>query len=142
MSHDNQYIDERSLRLRLKELTAPFHKELESTPIAIRLASGAIGREEYGLYLEKVAALHQTLEPLFTAMGEWKAYGINPLQRTRLQLLNNDLCALGKEIPLKREIQPLDIPLNFATTVGMMYVLEGSTMGGQVTITFFHAHPQ
>jgi heme oxygenase (biliverdin-IX-beta and delta-forming) len=132
MSHDNQQIDEASLRRRLKKLSAPFHTELESTPIAIRLASGTIEQEEYGLYLERVAALHQTLEPLFTAMNEWKAYGIDPLQRTRLQLLNNDLCALGKEIPLQREIQPFDIPLNFATAVGMMYVLEGSTMGGQV----------
>lgn len=132
MSHDNQHISEGSLRRRLKELTAPFHMELESAPIAVRLASGTIGREEYGLYLERVAALHQTLEPLFAAMGEWKAYGIDPLQRTRIQLLNNDLYALGKDIPLQREIQPLDIPLNFATAVGMMYVLEGSTMGGQV----------
>lgn len=134
MTHNNQHINGQSLRRRLKELTFPFHTELESTPIAIRLASGTIEREEYGLYLQRVAALHQMLEPLFASMDEWKAYGIDPLQRTRINLLNHDLSALGDVIALQKDISPLAIPLNFATAVGMMYVLEGSTMGGQVLV--------
>lgn len=134
MSYDNKHIAGGSLRRRLKELTLPFHSELESTPIAVRLASGTIGREEYGLYLERVAVLHQTLEPLFAKMANYKEYGIDPLQRTRLHLLNSDLSALGRVIPLQRDTVSLDIELNFATAVGMMYVLEGSTMGGQVLV--------
>lgn len=132
MSLNNQHTNEASLRGRIKELTAPFHEELETTPIAIRLASGTIGRDEYGLYLERIAVLHHTLEPLFSTMNEWKKYGIDPIQRSRLHLLDNDLSALGKVIPNKRNIKQLDIPLNFATAVGMMYVLEGSTMGGRI----------
>lgn len=120
-----------TLRQRLKELTLPFHTELEKMPVAVTLADGSIEKEKYADYLTKIAAIHQTLEPLIVEMSEWKKYGIDPSQRLRLPLLQADLKALGRTNTLI-ESATLCSPWNFATAVGVMYVLEGSTMGGQI----------
>lgn len=120
-----------TLRQRLKELTLPFHTELEKMPIAVMLADGLIEKEKYADYLTKIAAIHQVLEPLIVGMSEWTHYEIDPSQRLRLPLLLADLEALGKTNILI-ESAVLDTPWNFATAVGAMYVLEGSTMGGQI----------
>lgn len=121
-----------TLRQRLKELTAPFHAELEKAPVAIALADGSISRKNYAIYLTKLVAIHQTLEPILIGMSEWEHYGINPALRTRVNLLKADLAALEEEIPHSESVAFIDIPRNFETAVGMMYVLEGSTMGGQI----------
>ncbi|MDD5158952.1 MAG: biliverdin-producing heme oxygenase [Sulfuricurvum sp.] len=121
-----------TLRQRLKELTAPFHAELEKTPVAIALAEGSITREDYAIYLTKLAAIHQTLEPILIGMREWAHYEINPALRTRFALLKADLAALEQEIPYTESTVFIDTPPTFETAIGMMYVLEGSTMGGQI----------
>ncbi len=121
-----------SLRQRLKELTAPFHAELEKMAIAIALAEGPVTRENYAIYLTKLAAIHQMVEPLIVAMGDWSLYGIDPAIRLRLPLLKADLEALDRPYILTDVTLPISMTWNFATAVGMMYVLEGSTMGGQV----------
>jgi heme oxygenase len=121
-----------SLRQRLKELTAPFHAELEKMPVAIALADGSIRREKYAIYLTKLAMIHQMFEPLIFDMSKWGHYGIDSALRLRLPLLKADLAALNQPYIFSEVTPSIEIAWSFATAVGMMYVLEGSTMGGQV----------
>lgn len=120
-----------SLRQRLKELTAPFHTELEKMAIAIALAEGSITRESYAIYLTRLAAIHQMFESRIVAMSDWSLYGIDPATRLRLPLLKADLEGLNFPCVIE-ETPSSDIEWSFETAIGMMYVLEGSTMGGQI----------
>ena len=127
--HLNNHAE--SLRQRLKALTEPFHTELEKMSIAIALADGSITRENYAIYLTKLASIHQMVESRMVAMSDWSRHGIDPTIRLRLRLLQADLDALNHPYIIE-EIPSNDIEWSFATAVGMMYVLEGSTMGGQI----------
>lgn len=117
-------------RQSLKTVTQPLHDALEKSPLAQSLASGTVNLSTYKTYLSKLYTLHAYCESEVAAFAEWGEYGIDPDQRRRLPMLIDDLNALG--------INPSDLPLSFhwnhtwdfPTAVGVMYVLEGSTMGG------------
>ncbi|MDD2791008.1 MAG: biliverdin-producing heme oxygenase [Sulfurimonas sp.] len=121
-----------SLRTRLKILTKPFHDSLEATPLAIVLASGEISREQYISYLKALYILHKRVEPAICAMPEWENYLLDPHLHMRLDLLIADLEALGIFTESLTPNKILNTEDSFAKAIGMLYVLEGSTMGGKL----------
>jgi heme oxygenase len=123
--------NDNSLRSKLKLLTKPFHDSLEIVPLAVELASSTVSKERYINYLKTLYAIHSKFENLIQNMDEWSSYSINPQQRSRLHLLEKDLNALGASTEkISLEID-LHINWSFPVAVGVFYVLEGSTMGGQ-----------
>lgn len=124
------HTDTPDFRQSLKIATQPLHDALEKSPLAQSLASGTVKLSAYKTYLSKLYTLHAYCESQIAAFAEWGNYGIDPDQRRRLPMLIDDLKALG--------IDPSNLPSSFdwnrrwdfPTAVGVMYVLEGSTMGG------------
>ncbi len=120
------------LRNRLKVLTKPFHDSLEATPLAISLASGNITKDKYISFLKDLYYLHKEVESKMCLMPEWSSYKLDPHQHTRADLLLADLAAFGVHVEdITSNITLID-EYSFAKIIGMLYVLEGSTMGGRV----------
>jgi heme oxygenase (biliverdin-IX-beta and delta-forming) len=131
MTHGDLIHSTFTLRDRLKRVTKPFHDQLENTAIARSLAEGSVSRSKYQRYLDHLAALHAHIEEKVQQFSQWKEYNIDITQRVRYPLLKEDLAALQSS-ESELSIPPLEVPWSFASAVGVMYVLEGSTMGGKI----------
>lgn len=117
-------------RQSLKIATQPLHDALEKSPLAQALASGTVKLSAYKAYLSKLYTLHAYCESKIAAFAEWGNYGIDPDQRRRLPMLIADLKALGVNTDSLPTTIEWNHPWDFPSAVGVMYVLEGSTMGG------------
>lgn len=115
----------------LKERTASMHRALEQLPLSVSLTSPAISRTDYEKYLLRMLPVVQDLEaniyPLLQPVVPDLA------QRRKLPLLLADLEYLQVETP-DTPARPLslaakDMSVPFA--MGIMYVMEGSTLGGR-----------
>jgi heme oxygenase (biliverdin-IX-beta and delta-forming) len=116
-------------RLRLE--TRPFHDSVEANPFNRSLTAGTVTAAETAQFLSRMygfvepyeAALHRHA----AAFGpEWQLE-----QRYRAHSIPDDLAALGYPATPPRcpRLPPLETR---AQLLGAMYVLEGSTLGGQV----------
>jgi heme oxygenase len=115
----------------LRSETAELHSALESLEISKAIISPAVSINDYVRYLRKMLAVNRDFEHhVFPLLAE-----ILPdiHQRKKSQWIESDLVRLGVAPPLLSP-QPVTasgprIDIHFA--LGMMYVLEGSTMGGR-----------
>lgn len=116
-------------RLRLE--TRPYHDAVEANPFNQALSAGRVTAAEtadflarmYG-FVEPYEAALRTHAPAFGP--EWQL-----AQRYRAPLILEDLARLG--YPAAPPLCPTMPPLHTrAQLLGAMYVLEGSTLGGQV----------
>lgn len=116
-----------SLRNLLHERTAPDHQALEDTPVMRAFAGGHPSVPEYLDYLARQHRLHAPLERALAAWlpPDWVA------QRLRKAAwLRRDLRALGvPDDAAEAEITPV---ASWAEALGVLYVLEGGTLGLQV----------
>jgi heme oxygenase len=116
-----------SLRSTLKERTAVVHRALESRPLMRLLADGVMSVDEYAEYLRRQHALHWPLED---RLPPWLPSEWVPQRLRKTAWLEGDLAALGERAaPAVAEIPAID---STAQAMGVMYVLEGSTLGLQV----------
>jgi heme oxygenase len=129
MTHSNSTQPTFSLREQLKTLTKPFHDQLENTVLARSLADGSVSRDRYERYLGHLLTLHSVIEEKIRHYPQWKEYNLDITQRVRYPLLQSDLTSLNAP-ESAASLPPLAVSWSFATAVGVMYVLEGSTMGG------------
>jgi heme oxygenase len=116
-------------RLRLE--TRPYHDAVEANSFNTALAAGTVTATETAQFL---ARLYGFMQPYETALRlhaadfgpEWQLD-----QRYRTPLILEDLARLGfpAEPPLCIAMPPLHTQ---AQLLGAMYVMEGSTLGGQV----------
>jgi heme oxygenase len=97
-------------------------------------------REQFSLedYTRTQTAFLGFFEPVESALGravDWSAVGIDMTTRNRAHLLRDDLIALGlsdstiASLPRCSSLAPMG---DLAGALGCLYVLEGSTLGGQV----------
>jgi heme oxygenase len=115
----------------LRKETRPFHDEVEQNSFNLALTSGTPTITDTAQFLAKMYGFVQPYEAQLrahaTAFGpEWQ---LN--QRYRAPLILEDLSRLGYAgtPPLCPALPPLNTR---AQLLGAMYVLEGSTLGGQV----------
>lgn len=132
MNVENLKTDESAIISFLNNLrtkTAESHKELEALPISKSIVDPKITIQEYALYLSLMHDVVQNLEeniyPILSGV-------ISDLcERKKAHLILNDLKNIGSE--KKQTFSPLknrsEISIPFA--MGMMYVVEGSTLGGR-----------
>ncbi|CAI6079303.1 biliverdin-producing heme oxygenase [Cohnella sp. JJ-181] len=119
----------------LKEDTAPQHKRAEQNKYAAAMLDRTMTLEQYREYIALFYGYVLPIERLFEARSEWSELGFDLAARLKSKLIEADLSALGwdartiKNIPLCPSLPDLS---TFPRVLGCMYVLEGSTLGGQM----------
>lgn len=118
---------------RLRTETRSCHDRIENNTVLKRLVLNTLTLPEYRRILETFYVFYRPLEERLFAYDDWTAELQMPL-RKKTPLLERDLGRLGggekdlKNIPLCSELPRLEGP---ARRLGCLYVLEGSTLGGQ-----------
>jgi len=114
---------------RIKHETLPQHKRLER---AFRILDPDLTREDYRYWLERLYGLHAGFEAV---IDPWAAaLDIDWTNRRKTPWLRRDLLSLGCReveldgIPICDALPDTDSP---GRVFGVLYVLEGSTLGGR-----------
>jgi len=115
---------EASLEAHLREATRAAHRQLDHHPLLAALMDPALTLEGYGRAL---AALHGAHGAVESVLAEFAPAALFP---RRLPDLASDLAALGVDpMPLTVAVPQ---PGDDAGRLGMLYVIEGSNLGGAV----------
>lgn len=112
----------------LKEQTAALHEEIE---LYLPVSDSAFDLHYYGEVLKKFARFFAVYEPhvqSILAGSSLKEFFEN---RRKLPLLQQDLKELALENPAPAHVD-LSYIHNLPTAIGSLYVIEGSTLGGQI----------
>lgn len=117
----------------LKEKTSAQHKQLESHPLLHQLTSPHLSIAVYTTILQKFYGFFYPLEQLISQYSP-EYYLEDFKERRKAQLLLQDLKQIDKN---NKEHAPdicQDLPLisNIDCAMGALYVMEGSTLGGQM----------
>lgn len=114
---------------RLKTETAQLHKETEDVSFGAKIMSGTLTPEEYAIIIEKNYILHALVEKALAAYAPLKQVeGLEADSRYKTNSLVADMNLLGKPLP---QLPAVNITINsLEEALGMMYVLEGATLGG------------
>jgi heme oxygenase len=127
--------DAGSLRARLRAETAHLHAQIEGV---VPLLRPSLDRGAYRAYLARLLGYLRPLEARLAAFGPaWQSHGLDFEERRKAGLLVADLGALGLtavELDLLPECTALPRLSSLDEAWGCLYVLEGSTLGGQVIL--------
>jgi heme oxygenase len=112
---------------RLRDATAADHAAVEET---VPLMSGTLTLDEYAACLQRLHGIVSAWEAHAAAVAP---PALQPLlaARRRTPLLERDLVCLGVKIPSEEHPNFLEVA-DEASIMGAMYVMEGSTLGGQL----------
>lgn len=113
----------------LKEATKKPHTDLESLPIASEMMNPNVTLEQYQKYL---LAMYQVINEVESQIFPQVNSVFSDLtQRSKSQLLASDLKEIGAfDLPKNQRI--FDITgKSVAFLIGLLYVVEGSTLGGR-----------
>lgn len=118
------------LMQRLKQETQALHTALEQTPLSAGLMRPDLTLATYSILLQKFYGYHAPLE---AALGrfDWNSLNFNFDERRKVSYLERDLALLGinpRYLPLCQQLPPL---YTIPQALGCLYVMEGSTLGGQ-----------
>jgi heme oxygenase (biliverdin-IX-beta and delta-forming) len=127
---DRDPYAERSARDRLRAATRDAHERAERVPVLTHLARGAIDEKRYGAMLTSLAALFSRWENEQREFLRHEAANAGWRYASRTEALRCDLRDLG----IATNILPgrLAYGHDRATSWGMLYVVEGSALGGQI----------
>ncbi len=120
---------------RLKNESAPHHDRVEANPYAKAIMAGTIDLPGYKQYLQLFYGYIAPLERLAEASDALAESGYELERRRKTPMLERDLQNLGlsreqlNTLPLCKELPDLSTP---GKLLGCFYVIEGSTMGGQM----------
>ena len=115
---------------RLKRATAPAHLRLEETVGRFGLAGG---RAAYARYLGRLLGFYEPLEPPLDRFLR-ELPGFDPASRRKAPLLQTDLAWLGVDARLLPRAEELPRVSTRAFALGVLYVIEGATLGGRVQL--------
>lgn len=124
-----------SLLARLRTDTREYHESLEARSPMRAIMDGTLTPEAYQDILQRFYGLHVPIEQHFVSRPEWHELNFDITPRLRVPLIRDDLRALGlhddtiNTLPHIQRLPPLE---TFPHILGCLYVLEGSTLGGQL----------
>lgn len=124
----------------LREHTASFHKQIEQNPYAKGIMDQSLSLDGYQAYLAKFYGFVEPIERAIASRPEWEAYDFRFAERTKADLIASDLRELGlsdADIAALPRCEELPDVSDFEGALGYLYVLEGSTLGGQVIMRQF-----
>lgn len=110
---------------RLREDTRGLHESVEA---ATDLERRCTSIEAYRDLLARTAAYLRVVEPSLADFA-WSEVGIDLAARRRLALVERDLAVLGDV--QEAAVPAVYAPRSLAEAIGVLYVLEGSTLGGR-----------
>lgn len=116
----------------LKEQTRTLHAEAESS---LALEKRLANQESYTRFLSRMLGYYTPMERLIARIADASDLGFDLVERQKTSLLRTDLAALGQTtsqiaaLPLCTRLPTIKIR---AHIFGCLYVLEGSTLGGQI----------
>ncbi len=116
----------------LRQATDAWHKSVEQLPISSLLLSRQVNLDNYADYL---IVLYGFVKEFEITVYPRVIQVIDDLDsRKKTELLVYDLLSLGiNPAEIKTNVEPTYIQdLNLASALGSMYVMEGSTLGGQL----------
>jgi heme oxygenase len=113
----------------LKESTATAHEALEQVPLMRALSAGGLSNGAYAEYLRRQHQLHAPLE---AGVRPWAPADWQSRRLVKTGWLDADLQALGVSHP-GRPAAVAQVG-SYPQALGVMYVLEGSTLGLQVVL--------
>ena len=116
----------------LRETTRVDHLQLETR---IDLLNRAWSPEFYRALLEKFHGFYAPLEPAIFNQQQWQNFNFSTASRCKTDWLHNDLrfCGLSEaQIAALPRCKYMERPESFAQALGCAYVVEGSTLGGQI----------
>lgn len=119
---------------RLRSATHPAHKALEELPVSRSIVQPDLRLDQYAHYLSLMLEVHRDIERnIFPLLNE-----IIPDLATRKKspLIEADLSYLQQPFPADAEapITALIPNPSVAFAMGILYVIEGSTLGGRVIL--------
>jgi heme oxygenase len=124
-----------SLRAQLKAETADLHAQIE---LVVPLLRPTLDRDSYRAYLARLIGYQRPLEARLAAFAPaWRDHGLDFEERRKAWRLVADLRALGLtavELSALPECAALPTLSSFDEAWGCLYVLEGSTLGGQIIL--------
>ncbi|WP_426757076.1 biliverdin-producing heme oxygenase [Myxococcus sp. Y35] len=126
--------------LRLKSETRPHH---ERTEALVRLLDADLTPSAYGHHLEALLGFYAPLEAKLASLGLDSVAGLSIQTRWKAHLLEADLRAFGHDArSLARLPRCEDLPAlpGVPEALGCLYVLEGSTLGGQLILRHLRRH--
>lgn len=118
----------------LKEETALLHQQLETSPLSMNLMSAEVSLQQYAAYLAAMKGVIEFTEAqLFPIVSKLIA---DKEERRKLISISEDLKALSSQvtIPSYPAFTPFQLPVSPAFAIGVIYVVEGSTLGGRVIL--------
>lgn len=130
MSAENLVPTEITFLDKLRNKTSESHKNLEAIPISKIVVDPSISTEDYALYLSLMHDVVSDYEKVIYPIVENVILDIS--ERKKADLILQDLKSIGEEKQkghafLKNHDQKYNLPF----ALGMLYVLEGSTLGGR-----------
>lgn len=117
---------------RLRTKTAPAHRALEELPISKAIVSPTVSRQDYAAYLNAMAdAVHDLETHIFPRVSSL----IPDLQeRRKLSLILEDLAFYGAPKSHFRQVFTTGENTSEAFAMGIVYVMEGSVLGGRMIL--------
>ena len=116
---------------RLKEATSTLHQELENLPISSSLLKSEITTDDYLKYLD---LMHDVIRDVETNVFPLLSSEIEYLeQRRKTKLIEQDFIRLSySKSDYTSIFKNLDKSTSTAFAFGVLYVIEGSSLGGRV----------
>jgi heme oxygenase len=119
----------------IKQATSMHHDQIEKNTLTKAIIQNTITQDQYTLLLSKFYGFHKACEPLLSADNVWQGYQFNIEQRRKTLLIAKDLKFLGfneAQIAQLKTCSKIPQLKTAAQKIGFLYVIEGSTLGGQV----------
>lgn len=138
-SADVNVISTETILDKLRRETRPAHKQLEELPLSLAITNSDVTLPDYLLYLHLMQPVINDVEQHFFPLVNHIVPYLE--QRRKLHLIESDLSYSCKnrniinKYPLSRSTK-----LTAAFAMGVMYVIEGSTLGGRVILKNINKH--
>lgn len=126
----NETVSQVSFLDKLRLSTSPLHKQLESVPLSQVIVSPEITVQKYAEYLLVMECIVRDVEAKVYPVVSNFISDIN--QRKKLSSIQDDLKVLGFSVLNETTAFDTDFEIPFA--LGIVYVMEGSTLGGRVIL--------
>lgn len=122
----------------LRRFTAPLHARVEAT---LGLPGSITDGRSYRAWIARFYGLYEPLEQTLQSDRDWSQWGLAVQERAQSGRLASDLAVLQVDRGTIVRAASSDLPdlPSFAHALGALYVLEGSTLGGQIILRHLQA---
>jgi heme oxygenase (biliverdin-IX-beta and delta-forming) len=127
---------------RLRTETSHWHEQTEQVAFSAEIMSGTLTPEQYVMLIANNYRLHFMAEQALRKFGIPESLPeLDFGKRSRLKMLESDMHSLGLAMPhFSDDENPFELNDEYEA-LGLMYVLEGSTLGGRVILKTLHKNP-